>query len=159
MIRMRAGDDTPKVARARLRYQQAKMLLSVLTALVLLLALVVLLWQGVTIRDNQRRLEQLIRAQTEQAEDVATLLEQQKSIDARQEQRLADGIAKIAAEQRRALVVHDRNTLAALRSNGNLVRQELYGPANQENRPPAVIIRPPAPRPAPSCQVRGKRCR
>lgn len=111
----------------------------------------------------------------EQNDTIQALLERQTRNDSTRQQLIDDAVARIAAEQYRALVAHDRRAEELLRRNPRLL--EVNAPANQEQRPVVVIPRPaparatpppvgpstgiapaphPKPAPAPTCRPRGK---
>lgn len=112
---------------------------------------------------------------------VRQILESEKRGEANRQRLINEAVAKIAAEQYRALVAHDRRTEQILRRNSRLLDQEVNAPSNQEDQAVAVIPVPrsqpapptasaprtapvgpstgvgPAPQPAPApCVQRGK---
>lgn len=166
----RAGDSTPDVARARARYETARTLLVGLLVVIVLASLALVIVIGLEIREQGRAAEK-------QSAQIEALLDRQATNDASRQQLIDDAVARIAAEQYRALVAHDNRVTELLRRNTRLIDQEVNGPRNQEQRALPPIPRPaaappsaaaPAPRvgpptgvqPAP-CQVRGKsgKCR
>lgn len=170
----RSSDVGPDVARARARYEAARTILVGLLVVIILGVLGLLVVVALENRDQGRQIAQLLeRQERNDAEEAAEDAARQGLID--------DAVGRIAAEQYRALVAHDRRVEALLRRNTVLLDSEVNAPRNQERQvapipppiPPPITAAPaprpkvgpptgaaPAPAPAP-CETRGKsgKCR
>lgn len=166
---VRAEDHTSataNLARARRRYESLRLLLVVVLVLTVAGSLTLGVFQG-------RRLERLALENRAQAARVAELLRAQKHSDERNALDRERLTRALIADNRRALLVHDRNVRMYLSQIKALSRVEVYGARNQEARPvlvttrfvgpiPSGTTRPTVTQPAPSptCTARGKaRCK
>lgn len=151
--------------------------LLVATALAALVISITMLFQRQG--EQAQQTAQVLTEVREQNETIKDLLERQAQADATRQQLIDEAVARIAAEQYRALVAHDRRMEDLIRRNGRLLDREVNGPATQESRSVVVIPRPapapqrtvprvgpstgvaPAPAPKPVCRQRGKsgKCR
>ena len=164
--RTRIDEPPSDIARARARYEMSRTVLVALLVVIMLTSLALVSWQGMTIRDSQRQIEQLVQENHDQTQ------RQNASEQARREE-LDAAVAVLTAEQRRALVAHDHSVREYLGEALRLLDREVNAPANQERIAPLVLpptqprqplVGPtvkPAPKSAPPCEKAGRsgRCK
>lgn len=149
------ASDRRAQQRVDARARAALVLLGGFLALVVLVALGLIAWQGSRLRENQEQIKALVREQQAQAQVVQEVLARQTANDRSRQALINRAIAAITAEQRRALVAHDRRTEALLLKTLRLTEQEVFGAGNQEARmgPLARLDPRPVPAPAPATRT------
>ena len=154
-IEQHATDRRKSVSDARLRAQASLTLLAGTLVLVILIALGLIVWQGIAIRDGQATIRTLVDAQAVSAKDVQAILDAQVIADSTRQNEIDTAVARIAADQKKALAAHDAAVKDYLQRALGLLDVEVNATANKERLPGSGVATPRPVPVVPTCVARG----
>lgn len=130
------------------KYNRRLLMLAAATGLILIALMFLTLLKVIGLAEEAKENS---REAAEQTRTIKTLVQRQTATDAERQQLIDEAVSRIAAEQYRALVAHDRRVEELIRRNLRLTEQEVNNPRNQESavRPGPAPIPAPAPVPRP----------